>query len=408
MTAIRRAAIAVSVGFVAAAVIARAKGASPADTTKLIVFAAIGSGVAAAFGVLLVRRLHGFRMRTQVLVISLAATVTTAAGILLAAEQMFITDHDLDVLAVVVVTSAAVSVGAALTLGSAFERSVAQVGLMARDLAPVDGAGPAIASPPVGALATGELGDLAAQLADVSRQLEASRAREQQLDVSRRELIAGVSHDLRSPIASIRAMAEALEDGVVDDAESIDRYHRAVRIESERLAALVDDLFELSRITAGVLDDEQPFVPLGELVAEVVAAAQPAADTKGVRVVNLLDDVPEALVPASDLRRVLHNLLDNAIRHTYNGGTIVVDGDVSDQTARLQVSDECGGIPEADLARVFDVAFRGDAARTRDNGGGGLGLAIAKGLLEAHCGSIQIANRAPGCQFTLRLPVLPA
>jgi signal transduction histidine kinase len=127
-----------------------------------------------------------------------------------------------------------------------------------------------------------------------------------------------------------------------------------------------------------------------------------------VSILILFDDVPAVLVPASDLRRVLHNLLDNAVRHTRQGGTIVIDGELLGQIAQLAVTDECGGIPEADLARVFDVAFRGDNARTRDNCGGGLGLAIAKGLLEAHRGSIQIANEASGCRFTLRLPVLMA
>jgi signal transduction histidine kinase len=408
MTSIRRALAVVAFGFLAAAVIAVATGASAGDAARVIAFAAVGSGVAAAMGTLLVRRLRRFRMRAQVLFIALAATVTTVAGIVLAAAEMFISDHDVAVLAVVVVTSAAVSVGAALALGASFERSIEQVGLLARDLAPVDGVSSPVASTDVGELVTGELGELAAQLSEVSRQLDESRTRERALDASRRELIAGVSHDLRSPIASIRAMAEALEDGVVDDDASVERYHRAMRVESERLGALVDDLFELSRITAGVLDADQPFVPLGKLVADVVSAAQPAASTNGVRIVNLLDEVPSVLVPASDMRRILHNLLDNAIRHTRDGGTIVIDGEVLGQTARLGVTDECGGIPEADLARVFDVAFRGDAARTRDNGGGGLGLAIAKGLLEAHRGSIQIANRAPGCRFTLRLPVLPA
>lgn len=407
MSSTRRAVAVVAVGFIAASAIAVATGASPSDTTRLIAFAAVGSGVAATIGALLVRRLRRFRMRTQVLFIALAATVTTAAGIVFAAAEMFISNHDIAVLAVVVVTSAAVSVGAALALGAAFERSIEQVGNLARDLSPGDGISSPFASPDLGELVTGELGDLAAQLSEASRQLDASRTRERALDASRRDLIAGVSHDLRSPIASIRAMAEALEDGVVDDDASVERYHRAMRVESERLGSLVDDLFELSRITAGVFDADQPFVPLGEVVADVVSAAQPAASTKGVSIVNLLDDLPAVLVPASDLRRVLHNLLDNAVRHTRLGGTIVIDGELLDQVAHLAVTDECGGIPEADLDRVFDVSFRGDTARTRDNGGGGLGLAIAKGLLEAHRGSIQIANRATGCRFTLRLPVLP-
>jgi len=402
VNATRRALVIVATGIAIAGAIAAATGATAHDAVVVIVLAAAGSVGAAAVGALLVRRSRGRRLRTQVLLVALAATVTTAAGVVVAAVAMFISGHDLGVLAVVVVTSGAVSVGAALALGSSYERSAERVGGLARDLTHDGGA----RSGPVGPLATGELEDLAAQLTEVSRQLEASRRRERALDASRRELIAGVSHDLRSPIASVRAMAEALEDGVVDDEASVRRYHRAMRIESERLGALVDDLFELSRITAGVVDADQPLVPLGELVAEVVSGAEPAASTRGVRIVNLLDDLPAVLVPASDLRRVLHNLLDNAVRHTRVGGAIVLDGEVTGLTAQLGVADECGGIPEADLPRIFDVSFRGDTARTRDQGGGGLGLAIAKGLVEAHQGSIQIANRAQGCRFTLRLPVV--
>jgi signal transduction histidine kinase len=396
---LRAALIAVLVGFVMAAVIASATGATAFDALRLIAFAALGSGAAVIVFTVLLRRFRGRRMRTQILFVALAATVITTAGVVLAASQMFISDHDLSVLAVVVVTSAAVSVGAALAVGAEYERSVEQVGRIANQLAPVgDDAAPA----------PSELDALAARLSEVSELLDASRARELALEESRRELIAGVSHDLRSPIASIRAMAEALEDGVVVDDTDAQRYHRAIRIESERLGDLVDDLFELSRITAGVCDTEQPVVELDALVDDVMTAAESAARTKGVYLVNLLDDVPSVRVPASDLRRVLHNLLDNAIRHTVAHGTVLVEGAVNGRLAELRVIDECGGIPEADLARVFEVAFRGDAARSRDTGGGGLGLAIAKGLVEAHHGSIELTNRAPGCCFTLRLPVLPA
>ena len=111
---------------------------------------------------------------------------------------------------------------------------------------------------------------------------------------------------------------------------------------------------------------------------------------------------------SQELRRALHNLLDNAIRHTPPGGTVVIEALADGDGARCSVVDECGGIPESDLTRVFDVAFRGDQARAKDEGGGGLGLAIAKGLVEAHQGSIEVANESPGCRFTVRLPMASA
>jgi signal transduction histidine kinase len=388
-------------GIALAALIAAASGAPMQDGAEVIALAAAGSVVTALAGSVVAHRLRGRSLRMQVVFIALVTSVAVVAGTLVAARAMFISGHDLSVLGVVLAVSGAVSVATALGLGWAFERSTEHVAALARQLA----GGASVPAAPI-PVVTGELQRLATQLADASAQLDASRRQAAALEASRRELVAWVSHDLRSPIASIRAMAEALEDGVVDDSESIARYHRSVRQESERLGALVDDLFELSRITAGVIDEDQPLVPLAELLTEVVASSEVAAGRKGVRVVNVVDDEPAVMVPMSDFRRVLRNLLDNAVRHTRPGGTIVVGGNLAGRTAVLHVTDECGGIPEGDLSRVFDVAFRGDQARSRDQGGGGLGLAIAKGLLEAHDGSIAIANQASGCRFTLRLPVV--
>jgi signal transduction histidine kinase len=321
-------------------------------------------------------------------------------GISLAANKMFVSSHDSTVLTVVLVVSGVAAILASWYLGRAFARSVDSVGEMAVGLLE--------STPPKEApyLVTKELRSLATDLTSVSNALESSRQRERSLDAARRELVAWVSHDLRSPIAAIRAMSEALEDGVVDDELSVSRYHRAIRQESERLGLLVDDLFELSRISAGAVDGKQPFVPLAELVLDVLDAAEPSAAAKGVAVVSPVRDLPDVLVPASDLRRVIHNLLDNAVRHTPSGGTVTLDATVKGAYVELSVADQCGGIPPADLPRVFEVAFRGDAARTRDQAGGGLGLAIARGLVEAHDGSIHVDNANDGCRFTLQLPVV--
>ncbi len=219
--------------------------------------------------------------------------------------------------------------------------------------------------------------------------------------------MAWVSHDLRSPLATIRAVAEALDDGVVDDPETVGRYHHQIRRDAERLSVLVDDLFELSRINSGVACRDRQVVRLRELVGDVIVEARPHAEVKGITLVDEMSDLPAIPVSSQELRRALHNLIDNAIRHTPAGGTVVIETVVDSEGALLSVVDECGGIPEADLTRVFDVAFRGDAARAKDQRGGGLGLAIAKGLVEAHEGSIEVANQPHGCRFTVRLPVPP-
>lgn len=354
-------------------------------------------------GLVVLKRIRRRRLFWQLVVLASVTVLATATGIGFAARHMFLSSHDLQVLAFVLAIAAIMSVGAAMALARGFERSISEVAELATGLTRP--------STPTGAsrpLVTGELQSLAAELAAVSAQLEDSRQRAAALDAARRELVAWVSHDLRSPIASVRAMAEALEEGVVTDDPSVDRYHTAIRKESERLGSLVDDLFDLSRITAGAIDRDQTFVPLAELVSETLVSIESSASIRGIVVACPAADLPDALVPSSDMRRVLHNLLENAVRHTRPGGTVVLDGRVADGMLRLEVSDECGGIPEADLPRLFEVAFRGDASRQRDQAGGGLGLAIAKGLLEAHDGSIAVANRANGCRFVVNLPMVGA
>lgn len=232
---------------------------------------------------------------------------------------------------------------------------------------------------------------------------DAERAAEQ----SRRELVAWISHDLRTPLAGIRAMSEALADGVVSDPVEVTEYATRIGGETERLSAMVDDLFQLSRITSGALRLTLSAVPLHEVVSEAVAVEGITAARKGVRV-RAEEDREWPVVRGSDpeLARVVRNLLSNAIRHTPPDGTVVVAAGVGDSHAWLRVDDACGGIPDDDLERVFDVAFRGAKARTPDNqSGGGLGLAIARGLVEAHDGEITARNHGPGCRFEVHLPL---
>ena len=364
--------------------------------------AAVALGATAVVGGLGATGLWRARHRSlQVLVPGLAIVTMLAviAGLVAAAAAMFLSAHDLQVVVVVAVTAGLVGALVALVLGRALVHDSRAVEQAARELG--EGHVPSLHRRPVSA----ELASVARELERAGSRLEQARESEQAVEASRRELVAWVSHDLRTPLAGMRAMAEALEDGIVDDPAA---YHRQIRREVDRLSDLVDDLFELSRIRAGALSLSKDLVALDELVEQSVIDADALARTRGVRVQGRYDAVAVA-ADRSELSRALANLVVNAIRHTPSDGTVqVVASQVGDE-AVLSVQDACGGITDDDLARVFEPGFRGESSRTPSpDVGGGIGLAIVAGIVEAHSGTVDVANHGSGCRFAIRLPVSAA
>lgn len=254
-----------------------------------------------------------------------------------------------------------------------------------------------------------ELAALAQEVEEMSANLEEARLREQALESSREELVRWIAHDLKTPLAGIRAIAESLDDGAVSEPEAVSRYYKTLRAEADRLAGLVDDLFELSRVTSGSLRYQMERSSLGNLVRDAVAATKPLAEAKGVHVEGRVGSVsPEVDLSTPEMSRVLRKLVENAIRHTPSDKTVFVEAGVRNGHAEVSVEDACGGMPPSDLARVLDPAYTRDGAATAGGQGGtGLELAIAKGIVEAHHGHIEVANRGEGCRFTVQLP-LPA
>jgi signal transduction histidine kinase len=233
------------------------------------------------------------------------------------------------------------------------------------------------------------------------------RAEERRAETSRRELVAWVSHDLRTPLAGLRAMAEALEDGVVADPDTVKQYHVRIRAEADRMAELVDDLFELSRVQAGAMRLSMSRLALGDVVSDALASAAAVAQARRIRLVAAEHGWPTVSASEPELSRVVANLLSNAIRFTPYDGTVRISAGNGGDGVWLAVSDTCGGIPETDLPRVFDVAYRGEPARTPDpraGNSGGLGLAIVRGIIEAHGGRVDVANTGVGCRFVVHLP----
>ncbi|GAA2684111.1 MULTISPECIES: sensor histidine kinase [Nonomuraea] len=348
------------------------------------VTAGLGVVVAAA-GLALMWRLRTRSIGVMLAVVVAVAVLATVAGVAAITMRMAIDAAARDLVLSVVAVGGLVGLAVAFVVARQIVAASRRLAAAVRE--------PSFVAPP----------GLPAELRAIASTLEESYARERALEGARRELVAWVSHDLRTPLAGMRAMAEALEDGVGDAR----RYPTQIRLEVERLSAMVDDLFELSRIHAGSLRLNRTRTGLGDLVADVVAGVEALALAKGVRLCATPAVAPVS-ADAGALGRALRNLVVNAIRHTPAGGTVAVRVSVEDGLACLTVTDACGGIPEQDLPRVFDVAFIGERARTptRD-GGAGLGLAITHGLVAAHGGSVSVANQGPGCRFEIRLPLAP-
>ncbi|MFF7266277.1 sensor histidine kinase [Streptomyces sp. NPDC008159] len=364
------------------------------DTLLIALYAFLGAVAAGGLGALALWPLRRRSLTASLTVVAAVAVTAMLAGTLAVAWAMFLSPHDLTVVTTVVAMAAVVSLATALLLGRWVVARSRALQIAARSFG--DGGDFTAPDGP----ATAELAALSAELAATSAKLAASRERERALESSRRELVAWISHDLRTPLAGLRAMAEALEDGVAADPY---RYLRQIRTEVESLDGMVGDLFELSRIHAGSLTLSFSRMSLYDLVGDALAGADPLAREHGVRLAAARVEPVPVEVDGKEMSRVLANLLVNAIRRTPADGTVAVAAERSPDGVVLSVTDGCGGIAEEDLPRVFDTGWRGTHARTPP-AGAGLGLAIVRGIVEAHRGHASVRNIPGGCRFEVVLP----
>ncbi|MER5893428.1 HAMP domain-containing sensor histidine kinase [Streptomyces sp. NPDC001876] len=365
------------------------------DILLIALLAFLGAAAAGLLGALVLRLSRRRSLVVSLTVVAAVAVTAMLAGTLAVAWAMFLSPHDLTVVTTVLAMAAVVSLVTAMLLGRWVAARSRDLTLAARSF----GDGGTFAAPE--APATAELAALTSELAATSAKLDSSRARERALETSRRELVAWISHDLRTPLAGLRAMSEALEDGMAVDSG---RYLRQIRTEVERMNDMVGDLFELSRIHAGSLTLSPTRISVHDLVGDALAGADPLAREHGVRLVGDRIEAVPVEVDGKEMNRVLGNLLINAIRRTPADGTVAVSAQRTGGGVILSVTDGCGGIPEEDLPRVFDTGWRGSHARTPP-AGAGLGLAIVRGIVEAHAGRAEVRNVTGGCCFEVTLPV---
>ena len=347
----------------------------------VVSLATLGVGAAVA---LLLRLLPTVRL--QLAGLALLAVVLPLGAVLLSGWVMFHMGADVKILAVTA-ASAAAAVGGALLLGASIVRRLEQL----RDASIEFARGDLAARAPGGGPA--ELAQLGASFNEMAAQLAL-------LFDARRELVAWASHDLRTPIASMQAMLEALEDGLAEP----EHYLPALQQQVRRLALLVDDLFELARIDAGALTLELREARLAGLIESCLRGLEAEAQAKRVRLEATVDASVAAWCAPEKVERVLFNLLTNALRHTPSDGSVAVRVEPLSDAVRVTVEDSGDGLAPDSVRRAFDRFWRGDSARSSGNAGAGLGLAIAKGLVEAQGGTIWAENSPDGgarISFTL-------
>ena len=341
----------------------------------------LGVGLVATLGLTLLPT-----ARLQLIAFALLAVLLPIWVVFFSGWAMFHMGDDVKILAVASAAASA-AVGAALFIGTSLARRIERLRAASARLASGDLSARAPETGP-------------RELAELGRSFNEMASSIESLFDARRELVAAASHDLRTPIASITAMLEAIEDGLADGSE----YLAPLQDQARRLAGLVEDLFELARIDAGSLAHELHEISLAPLVEACVRGFEAEAKARNVHLEQRLEPASHARCAPEQVERVLLNLLTNALRHTPTDGTVAVVLAQAKDEVRVSVEDTGEGITAETARRMFDRFWRGDSARSADGSGAGLGLAIARGLVEAQGGRIWAEPRESGgarVSFTL-------
>ena len=332
-------------------------------------------------------------LRRSVLVVALSSLLIAVAAAVTATRLMVLSEQELGAFLTVLGVAAGFAALLAVVVSQPLGDDVRHLESAVRRIEMGD------RSVRVDSLRGDELGHVGRAIDDLVRRLTELENERSAGEDARRTLLSNIGHDLRSPLAALQAAIEALVDGVAPDPQ---RYLRSMQHDVEALGSLIDDLYLLSRLDAGQLDLERVPIDLVELADDAVESLAPTAAAAGVRVVLEAGDAVHVLASPVSLARVIRNLVDNGIRHAPAGSTVRVTV-TAERGALVRVTDDGPGFPDDFRDHAFERFTRSDPSRTRQSGGGGLGLAIARGLVEAHGGEIWIEDSA-NASVAFRVP----
>ena len=320
------------------------------------------------------------------------ASLLTFINVFVTARLMFASDHDLRLAAVLLIFAGGIATALGYFLSTTLSEKIQWVGRAA------DAIAEGRRDVRVDVVGNDELAHLGKTFNQMAARLEAAESRHRETEQMRRNLLAWIGHDLRTPLASIQALVEALTDGYITDPNETQRYLRTIQLDAAALSVLIDELFEMAEIEAGGLQlDRQP-ISLSDLISDTLESFAVQAEELGIGLSGSADPrVDPVMLDAGLIGRVLTNLIGNALRHTPPGGSVAVSAQGVMGGVRVNVFDSGPGIPDESLSKVFEQFYRVEQSRSRARGGGsGLGLTIAKAVVEAHKGVIGVENRAEG------------
>jgi len=372
------------------------------EMRALITTLGISSLLSLGIGYMLYRRgwaRSGSLMRTLTLTYIWAALLTLInVGIM--QQQMFVSDHDLQLSGLLLLFAAIIASSFGLFVSATVTDGLQQLAITAQQLAEGD------LSARVDISGKDEVAQVGLAFNEMADQLETVDMQRTELENLRRDLIAWTSHDLRTPLTSIRVRVEALNDGVLDDPETEQRYYRSILSDVMALNLLFDDMFELAQLDRVDAKLEKSLDSLEELIDECLERFQTISAERGVQLsANVGEDVDPLPLNSAKISRVLDNLISNSLRYTPEGGRIVITADRDGDRVIVSVEDSGPGFNEEDIPRLFEQFYRGEQARTRATGGAGLGLSIAHGVVEAHGGRIWAENvPGGGARISFELP----
>lgn len=332
------------------------------------------------------------------------SSLLTFVNVWVTARLMFYSDHDLQLATVLLLFAGGIAMSLGYFLSIALTNNIHTL----KEAAQAVANGRLEARVPVNG--RDELAALAHTFNEMAGQLEAAARKQRELDNLRRDLIAWVGHDLRTPLASIRAIVEALADGVVEDPQTVHRYLHTAQRDIRSLSALIDDLFEMAQLDAGGIPLERQPDSLADLISDTLESFSALAAQRNI---HLHGEAAEGIDPVNmdtpKIGRALANLLSNALRHTPPGGTVSVRAFLEGNSVNIIVSDTGEGINAEDLPYIFDQFYRGEKSRSRATGGSGLGLAIVKRIVKKHGGKIWIESElGQGTTFFVAIPRQPS
>jgi signal transduction histidine kinase len=328
------------------------------------------------------------------------ANVLTFFNVWIAARLMFTSNHDLMLSTVLLVFASGIAMVLGYFLAVAFTERIKRLDSAAHE---IEGGNLAARAPISG---NDEIAALAETFNRMAARLEETDRKQRELDSLRRDLVAWAGHDLRTPLASVRAIIEALADDMVEDAETRQRYLNTARREIQNLSSLIDDLFQIAQLDAGGLMLNLESASLSDLVSDTLESFSEIAIKQGVQLEgSVTPGVDPLKIDVQRIGRVLNNLVSNALRHTSAGGLISLKASPANESVTVEIIDSGEGIAAEDIPHLFDRFFRGEKSRNRVTGGAGLGLAIAKGIVEAHGGKIGVESSfGKGARFYFTLP----